>query len=92
MDTTATGKFSTGISYHTGLNENYREIILPANIQWDNANKTKVVTIAIDVKSIFRDGDSWINIREITEAHGPSDRETITKMVNNYQNAFKATF
>lgn len=92
MDTVSDGRFATGISYHSGLDENYREITLPANIDWNQSNASKTLVINIDVKYLFKDGDSWLNIREITEAHGPSDKVTIKKMVDNYNNAFSVKF
>lgn len=86
LDSVSTGLYATGMSYHTGLNDYYRVVNLSAPLKVAGGNSNDI-NVNINIKEIFKSGDTYLDILKITEAHGPSDRKTIEKIVDNYSHA-----
>jgi hypothetical protein len=88
MDSVTTGLYATGMSYHTGLNDFYRVVNLTSPIKVTGGT-SNTIKININIRDIFKSDDTYLDIMKITEAHGPSDKKTIEKIVNNYSHAIK---
>ena len=88
IDTLSTGLFATGFTYHTGMNNVYREVNLQSAMKIDPTVENNTITIHLDVKKLFSSPEGWLDILEIQEAHGPGDMATVLKIVNNYATAF----
>jgi len=88
-DSSATGDFSNGYTFHTGLDENYKVVKLTSPIHVDGNKSDNVVHISLDVKKLFVMNGVQIDLEAVNQAHGPSNAEVIEALTSNYQSAFE---
>lgn len=89
FDTLATGDFSNGYFFHTGLDENYKVVKLTSPIIVDGNKSDNEVHISLDVKKLFVKNGTQIDLKTDNQAHGPGNAEMIAALTSNYQSAFE---
>ena len=87
MDTNQDGAYDLDIAYHTGSNENYKEVCLFGDISLIN-DELGEVNLNVDLKKLFITDEKTFDIVNTPNTESEEGLQTANTIMNNFKDAF----